>query len=314
LIWRKPAQRAAPYRSVDAGQFARHGLQHHVNSNLETNMTYKTILVHLDHRPRSDARLELALRLAERFDAHLIGLFAPGAARLPSYALAEGGPALRGVIEQRQAEIAKEARQRFQGFAGRNGAGRAEWRTSLAEPDAAVRLSARYADLVVAGQPEADDPGELRGLGDELALSTGRPVLFVPYAGKFADLGRRVLIAWDASREAARAVTDALPFLQRAEAVEVTSFDPERVGPRHGEEPGADIGLYLARHGVKVAVARQSGAGYEVGAQILSRAADASADLIVMGAYGHSRVRELVLGGATRTLLEAMTVPVLMSH
>jgi nucleotide-binding universal stress UspA family protein len=277
-------------------------------------MSYKTLLVHLDHRPRSQARLELAARLAERFDAHLIGLFAPGAARLPSYAYAEGGPALRDVLEERRVAAAREAQKRFEAFVGRNGAGRTEWRASQAEPDAAVRLSARYADLVIAGQPEAGDEGELRGLGDELALSAGRPVLFVPYAGKVADLGRRVLIAWDAGREAARAATDALPFLQRAEAVEVVSFDPERTGRGHGEEPGADIGLYLARHGVKVSVARQSGAGYEIGAQILSRAADTGADLIVMGAYGHSRVRELVLGGVTRTLLGAMTVPVLMSH
>lgn len=277
-------------------------------------MSYKTILVHLDHRPRSNVRLELAFRLAERFDAHLIGLFAPGSARLPSYAQAEGGPLLRDLLQQRRAEVAGEARKRFQEFAGRNGAGRAEWRASEAEPDVAVRLSARYADLVVAGQPEADDEGELRGLANELALSAGRPVLFVPYAGKFAEVGRRVLIAWDAGREAARAVSDALPLLQGAEAVEVAAFDPEQAGRRHGQEPGADIGLYLARHGVKVTVARQSGAGYEVGGQILSRAADHGADLIVMGAYGHSRVRELVLGGATRTLLEAMTVPVLMSH
>jgi nucleotide-binding universal stress UspA family protein len=277
-------------------------------------MTYKTLLVHLDHRPRAAARLELAFRLAERFDAHLTGLFAPGTARLPSYAYAEGGPALREVMEQRQAQVEQEARQRFQEFAARNGAGRAEWRASTADPEAAMRLSARYADLVIAGQPEEGDEGALRGLGEELALSAGRPVLFVPYAGKVADVGRRVLIAWDAGREAARAVTDALPFLQRAEAVEVTAFDPERLARRHGEEPGADIGLFLARHGVKVSVARQTGAGYEIGAQILTRAADTAADLIVMGAYGHSRVRELVLGGVTRTLLGAMTVPVLMSH
>jgi nucleotide-binding universal stress UspA family protein len=277
-------------------------------------MTYKTILVHLDHRPRAAVRLELAFRLAERFDSHVTALFAPGAARLPSYAYAEGGPALREVIEQRQAEIAQSARQKFQELAGRNGAGRAEWRVSQRDPDVAMRVSARYADLVIAGQPEAGDEGELRGLGEELALSAGRPVLFVPYAGTVTDVGKRVLIAWDAGREAARAVTDALPFLQRAQSVEVTAFDPERLSRRHGEEPGADIGLYLARHGVKVSVARQTGAGFEVGSQILSRAADTSADLIVMGAFGHSRVRELVLGGATRTLLEAMTVPVLMSH
>ena len=181
------------------------------------------------------------------------------------------------------------------------------------DPAAAVRLSARYADLVVAGQPEAEDEGELRGLADELTLSAGRPVLFVPYAGKFEKVGERVLVAWDGGREAARAVSDALPFLQRAKAVEVAVFDPER-SSRHGQEPGADIGLYLSRHGIKVQVARQSGAGFDVGAQILSRAADTSADLIVMGGYGHARVRELVLGGVTRSLLQAMTVPVLMSH
>src|SRR5512134_3758214 len=151
-------------------------------------MSYKTILVHLDHRPRSNVRLELAFRLAERFDAHLIGLFAPGTARLPSYAQAEGGPVLREVLEKRRTEIAEEAHKRFKEFAGRNGAGRAEWRASESEPDAAVRLSARYADLIVAGQPESGDEGELRGLANELALSAGRPVLFVPYAGKFADI------------------------------------------------------------------------------------------------------------------------------
>jgi nucleotide-binding universal stress UspA family protein len=94
----------------------------------------------------------------------------------------------------------------------------------------------------------------------------------------------------------------------------VAVFDPERGRRNHGEQPGADIGLYLARHGVKVSAHRQSGAGFDVGAQILSRAADTGADLIVIGAYGHSRMRELVLGGVTRTMLESMTVPVLMSH
>jgi nucleotide-binding universal stress UspA family protein len=136
----------------------------------------------------------------------------------------------------------------------------------------------------------------------------------VPYAGRFATAGQRVLIAWDAGREAARAVSDALPLLKRADTVEVAVFDPERGRREHGEQPGADVALYLTRHGVKVSVARQSGANFVVGAQILSRAADTGADLVVMGAYGHSRVRELVLGGVTRIMLESMTVPVLMSH
>jgi len=277
-------------------------------------MTYKTILVHLDHRPRSAERLGLAGSLADEFGAHLIGLFAPGSPRLPSYAQAEGGPLLRELLERRNAEVQRDAERHFRDIAKRHGGERSEWRASQVDPAAAVQLSARYADLVVAAQPEAEDEGDLRGLADELVFSAGRPVLFVPYAGRFAALGKRVLVAWDAGREAARAVTDGLPLLQRAEAVEVCAFDPERGRRGHGELPGADIGLYLARHGVKVTVARQSGARYDVGSQILSRAADIGADLIVMGAYGHARVRELVLGGVTRTMLEAMTVPVLMSH
>jgi nucleotide-binding universal stress UspA family protein len=177
-----------------------------------------------------------------------------------------------------------------------------------------LRLNARYADLVISPQAEPTDEPETRLLPHEIVLAAGRPVLFVPYAGRFPDAGRRVLVAWDGGREAARAVSDALPFLARAETVEVSVFDPERSPRTHGEQPGADIALFLSRHGVKVTVHRQSGAGYDVGAQILSRAADAAADLIVMGGYGHARVRELVLGGVTRTILESMTVPVLMSH
>jgi len=277
-------------------------------------MTYKTILVHLDHRPRSAERLNLAFGLAQEFEAHLVGLFAPGGPRLPSYAEAEGGPALRELLEDRRKEVLRDAERRFQEAAKRNGGERSEWRASHGDPAVVMRLSARYADLVVAGQPEAEDEGDLRGLADELVFSVGRPVLFVPYAGRFPALGKRVLVAWDAGREAARAVTDALPLLQRAETVEVCAFEPERGRRDHGEQPGADVGLFLARHRIKVTVARQSGAHYDIGSQILSRAADIGADLIVMGAYGHARVREMVLGGVTRTMLDAMTVPVLMSH
>lgn len=277
-------------------------------------MSYKTILVQLDSRQRSAERLSFAFGLAAQFEAHLVGLYAPGAPRIPSYALAEAGPVLRDVVEQRRIEAARQAQKQFREAAARHGDAGAEWRESAAEPAAALCLSARYADLVVAAQPEPQDDAEVRAVAHELALAAGRPVLFVPYAGRFATAGKRVLIAWDAGREAACAVSDALPLLKRAESVEVAVFDPERGRREHGEQPGADVALYLARHGVKVSVTRQSGANFEVGAQILSRAADTGADLIVMGAYGHSRVRQLVLGGVTRILLESMTVPVLMSH
>jgi nucleotide-binding universal stress UspA family protein len=277
-------------------------------------MTYKTILVQIDPRVRGSEHIGLAFQLAGRFGAHLVGLYAPGPARIPSYALAEAGPALRQVVEQHRADAARNAEKQFREAAAKHGDARTEWRAAEGDTAAVLRLNARYADLVVSAQAEPSDEPDTRMLPHEIVLAAGRPVLFVPYAGRFPDAGKRVLVAWDGGREAARAVSDALPFLARAESVEVSVFDPERAAGKHGEQPGADIALYLSRHGVKVTVHRQSGAGYDVGAQILSRAADAAADLIVMGGYGHARVRELVLGGVTRTILESMTVPVLMSH
>lgn len=272
-------------------------------------MTYKTIVVHLDSRPRRAERLALAFTLAERYGAHLVGLFALEAARIPSYALAETGQLVVEIERKRRGEEARAAEAEFRQAARRTEAS-AEWRLSMDDAAAALQLSARYADLVIAGQPEPQEAAGSR-LAGELVLGAGRPVLFVPYAGRFADAGRRVLIAWNASREAARAVTDALPILTRADSVEVVAFAP---GGDHGEIPGADLAHYLARHGVKAAASRDLAPDVEIGARILSRAADAGADLIVMGGYGRSRLRELVLGGATKSILEAMTAPVLMAH
>ena len=279
-------------------------------------MSYKTIVVHLDADSRRSERLEVALGLAKAFDAHLVGLFAPAREPIPSYALAEAGERVSELHERRSRETAVAAQSEFRAAAARGGAARAEWRPASCDQLAALQHSARYGDLLLAGQPEpaADGANGISlGFAGKLLLSVGRPVLFVPYAGSFGAPGKRVLVAWNASREAARAVSDALPLLRRAEEVVVAAFDVESSGD-HGQEPGADIGLYLARHGVKVTVTREAGAGIDVGNQIVSRAYDLDSDLIVMGAYGHSRVRELLVGGATRTLLESMTVPVLMSR
>jgi nucleotide-binding universal stress UspA family protein len=279
-------------------------------------MDYKTILVHLDRGARRSERLELAFTLADRYDAHLVGLFALSAARIPSYALAEGGAPLIAVQDRLRAEAVREAESAFRAAMARHHGVKAEWRASNADALSAALLNARYSDLVIAGQRERDaddDAGLAPEFVDELVLSCGRPVLLVPYAGRFRDTGRRVLVAWNASSEAARAVADALPLLARAESVNIVVFEPGRAGD-HGEEPGADAALYLARHGVKATVSKYGGSGVDIGSQILSRAADLGADLIVMGAYGHSRMRELILGGATRTILESMTAPVLMSR
>lgn len=276
-------------------------------------MSYKTILVHLDRGKRVAPRLEIALGLAETFDSHLVGLFALSAPRIPSYALAEAGQAVLEAEAQYRAEAAKAAKAAFSAASKKHGRS-GEWRASSRDALAAVQVSARYADLVVIGQTErGGKTGVAPNFAEEVVLTAGRPVLLVPYAGKFPTVGRNVLVAWNTGREAARALSDALPLLARAKTVHVASFNP-RDEADHGEVPGADIGLMLARHGVKVSVEQQTSRGADVGNQLLSRAADLQADLIVMGAYGHARLRQLVLGGVTRTLLETMTVPVLMSH
>ena len=192
----------------------------------------------------------------------------------------------------------------------------AEWRMvgEGLETDPAVH--ARYVDLTIMGQldPAGGDGELLRPRPEHVALASGRPILVVPYAGNFETIGRRALIGWNATREATRAVNDAMPLLMAAEIVTVLTIDARGGPDAHGEVPGADISLHLARHGVKTTIERTVSAGIPAGDVLLSRAADLGADLLVMGAYGHSRVRELLLGGATRSILQSMTVPVLMSH
>ena len=276
-------------------------------------MSYKTILVHLDNGKRAATRLDIAIVLARKFEAHVVGLHALTAVPIPSYVLSEGGPSIAMQQQKNAQEQAARAEGQFRAAVDKAALSGAEWRRSAGDALDACTLHARYADLVVIGQADSsDNPGVEPEFPEQFVLSAGRPVLVVPYAGKFPTVGERVLISWNAGREATRAVTDAIPLLRLAKAVDVIAFNPD--GDPHGEVPGADIGLYLARHGVKVKVAHHRADDVDVGNQILSRAADLGTDLIVMGAWGHSRVRELILGGVTRTLLETMTVPVLMSH
>jgi nucleotide-binding universal stress UspA family protein len=276
-------------------------------------MTYKTILVHVDNGKNCPARLDTAIGLTRRFEAHLVGLHALTALRLPAYAVAEAGATLLEAQREVALEQAIRAEELFRKAIAGAGLASTEWRVSADDAIDATILHARYADLVVLGQPNArDGSGVESDFPERVALAAGRPVLMVPYTGKFETLGKRVLLAWNTSREATRAVTDAIPLLRLAQQVNVVVFNPE--GTAHGAVPGADIGLYLARHGVRVEVSYHRAKEIDVGNQLLSRAADLGIDLIVMGAYGHSRMRELIMGGATRTVLASMTAPVLLSH
>jgi nucleotide-binding universal stress UspA family protein len=280
-------------------------------------MDYKTLLVHLDVGPRCGERLEFAFRLAEAFEAHLTGLFALSTTRLPANARMDGGDFIQGLLKSQRAEQERESLAAFHVALRRHPAVQAEWRKADDDATDAVLLNARYADLLILGQhdPSATiETGVDPGFVDDVLVAATRPVLLLPYAGRFESIGKRVLVAWNAGPEAARAIANALPLLARAEEVQVTVFSAEQATGAHGDVPGADIALYLARHQAKVSVTENCANEVDIGSRILNHAADFGADLIVMGAYGHSRTRERLFGGATRTLLDSMTAPVLMSH
>jgi len=274
----------------------------------------REIVVFVDARAESAGVLEFAGALAQEHGAHLIGVFIqPEAAVTPSETFARGS-GIEGVIDAHRAQvegIEAEHRALFEEIVRRQQT-RSEWR-SLSYLNSDVAEHAHYADLAVIARvaPAAQLAGPA-GLVESLVLSSGRPVIMFPPHEK-ATRVRRIVVGWNARREAIRAVADALPFLVRAEAVEVLVVDPQR-HPGHGQEPGADIARHLARHGTTVEVLRLSSGGEDVGRVLLSRAADFGADLLVMGAYGHSHLSEWMFGGVTRTVLREAGLPVLMSR
>jgi nucleotide-binding universal stress UspA family protein len=280
-------------------------------------MSYKTILVHVDQSRHAPARIALAARVARLAGAHLVGsAFSAVSRYAEAGALAANWPQLRGACEQLR-QAASTSLAAFERSA--SGAGVADCSQRLLDDDAegGLLLQARYADLVVLSQTDPDEalPGVPRALPPQLLLHGGRPLLLVPAgtAGAPAMPGSRPLLAWDGSNQAARAITDALPLLRQAGNAILCVLDPEQRPQRHGTEPGADMALFLARHGVHVELLRASSGG-NAGSALLALAAERQCDLLVMGGYGHQRARELLLGGATRSVLRQMHLPVLMSH
>jgi nucleotide-binding universal stress UspA family protein len=277
-------------------------------------MSYKTILVHCDASKSVSHRLDVATDLAQRFGARLVGLHVRR--RFETSIFLDGGFAMDdffNIYDEGVKADETEARAAFTKTTTKGQELTTEWRAVDGYVDSELAVQARYADLVVAGQAGPEPTATPSDLPETVALTTGRPVLLMPFIGAKPP-GKIVLLCWNASREAARAAADALPFLKAAQKVIVLVVNPTVSAEGHGAEPGADAAAWLARHGVKVIVQRDVAPDADVGGVILSRAADHDADLIVMGIYGHSRMREMVLGGASRTLLASMTVPVFMSH
>ncbi len=278
-------------------------------------MAYKTILVHVDDSPQWPGRFEVAAGLAADFGAHLVGLCLLRKPELPGYIRSAE---IAEMLAQRARDAEDRVKNSRQMLLDRLAAQGLSGECRVVEGEAAdlAAVHGRYADLLIISQADMNAPNAAAAMDDiqSVIFAAGRPLLLVPYAGKVRTLGKNAFVAWNASREATRAVTDALPLLQRADKVTVMIVRPRSDTRGHGEIPGADIAGYLARHGVKVDVMTEEGEGIDVGELMLSRVADLGSDLIVMGAYTHSRLRQWILGGATRTMLESMTVPVLLSH
>ncbi len=272
----------------------------------------KDLIVHVDSAPQCAARIDLAARLAKRFEGRLSGVYAQHANVMPLgvEALQEMEAGTMSASERMQYATrltradAQAAEQAFRERVERHTL-TAHWYTMAGSAADVVVAYARYADLAVVGQTPAG--GE--DVATEIALRAGRPVLVAPHAESFPLTMERVLIAWDASRESTRALHDALPLLRQASRVTVLS-----VGPAEKAPLDVDIARHLRLHGIEAAHVQEDDTESDAGRTVLARAEALSCDLIVMGAYGHSRLRERVLGGTTRHVLKHMAVPVLVAH
>lgn len=274
----------------------------------------KDILVKLERDAARDHVRDYAISIAETFGAHVAGVsFAH--ASLPSFVLPDvPSDVLASMLAENEA-AARGAVTRFDAAVGRSGVSsehRLVLETEQGPPDVFATMARRF-DLSVIMQSDHEN-GVHNDLMIEAALfNTGRPVIVVPYIQKDGLKLGRVLCCWDGSRTAARAANDALPLLRRASAVELFIVANEKTRTEN-EMRGADMAQHLARHGVKVTVETMPAADIDVASVILSHSADCGADMLVMGGYGHSRLREFMLGGVTRGILETMTCPVFMSH
>lgn len=279
-------------------------------------MSYKTVLVHVDETSRSNLRVKIAAEIAMLDNAHLVGTAVTGVSRFiyQDGNISASDPNLTIHLNFLR-ERAEKAVAGFNKIVTDLGVPSYESAIANDEAGGGIGLQARYSDLVVLGQTNPDEPSPsvLPDFPEYIVMNSGRPVLIIPYAGDFTTVAKRPLISWDASRESTRAVTDAIPLLKQADLVQVAIFNSKSSPDAHGEQPGADIALFLARHGVKVEVSVHK-TSTDIGNALLSLSHDLDSDMIVMGGYGHSRLREMIMGGVTRTILESMTIPVLMSH
>lgn len=280
-------------------------------------MPYKTIMVHLVDQRRAPRVLGAMLPLAVQMNAHLIGI-----AVLPPYVIVPGiDVAGAPVTVDQHRDAYREDMAKIKGMflgATQGQTITSEWcetDAGFGTVAAAVIDHGRSADLIAVSQQDSDWAySSMLEEPERLAIESGRPLLLIPNAGKATMPAKRITVAWNGRREAARAVFDSLPLLKGADEINVVWVNPDSDYAKAGDLPSADICATLARHDVKCQATQTSAIGGDVGVELLRQAAAFGSDLLVMGCYGHSRLREFVLGGASRDVLNQMRLPILMSH
>jgi nucleotide-binding universal stress UspA family protein len=273
-------------------------------------MAIRNILFHAFEGQAGQAIEDVAFALAQTHGATLTALSVVDNMPIPSYVVPYVPANLAESYVDESRVAAREIEARVKAREASTGI-RAEWRYREGDVRAVFAQHAHYTDLVVVAQGSGDDVpvGPAGNLPGDLVLTAGRPVLVVPWRGVASPVGKRVIIGWNSSKEATRALNDALPILEKADAVKVLT-----VGDEESHIPGADIAQHLARHGVKAEADHVTDTDGPAAAALVFEAKDFGADLLVCGAWGHSRMFETVLGGVTRDLLRSMELPLLLAH
>ena len=279
-------------------------------------MKYKNILTHLDNSSGCRNRLEIAFGMARDFDAELTGIFVVPTYIVPSYVEAQISVDLMTDITEKALARAEETVASYRKMAEE---AHVTLQTAVVEGQIIpiLREHSKYSDLLILGQDHPEDPDNASyGLADSLLFEGACACLVAPHSGKLAIPGKRALITWNASREAARALREAMPLLQRADTVVVLSSEPDDGNNELANgHPHAQAVLHLLKsHGIEAVSSGISNPDMSPTDAIIAQAVEMNADLIVMGAYGHTRLREIILGGVTRDLLKRAPTCLLLAH
>jgi nucleotide-binding universal stress UspA family protein len=274
-------------------------------------MSIKTVLLHLNNDQQLDARIETALGLAVEHDAHLIGLYTIAQVTVPTSFMGYVPPEFIEQSRKTEEENAAASKSKLESLAAKVDKQVEVIVEEGYAPDI-INHHALAADIVVVGQgdPDEENNTQSRYIAEEIVVSSPRPVLIIPAAGNYRNFGKHVMVGWNNTRESSRALHEALPFLKLAEKVTLLSVN----AAEDEEDETKHILAHLERHSIKAEYKSGRWPDLSVGDAILDALVDYSADMLVMGAYGHSRLREMILGGATKNILEHMTAPVLFAH